>query len=101
VLLPLYLRDQLLDVVQAPACFQSQFVRLGMIGMRPCRFLNCLQTGAQRLIYNAPERTAQSPRNRSCPVQNVVIDRQCCSHGIILASRDMMSQHHFRAHASA
>lgn len=53
--LPLNLRDQLLDVVETPACLQSQFAGVSMIRSGSRRFFYRLQTGAKRFIHNPPE----------------------------------------------
>ena len=86
MLLPLNLRDQLLDVVKTPSLLQSKFARTGMVGSGASRFLHHLQAGAERLIHHASERTVQSAGKRSRPVENVVVYGQCCSHDCIIAS---------------
>ena len=56
MVLPLDLREQLLDIVQAPACSQAEFAGAGVIRTTLCGSLNRLQTGAKGLIYHPPER---------------------------------------------
>jgi hypothetical protein len=80
VVLPLNLRDQFLNIVQAPARSQRQFVGSGAIRAGSCRFLNRFQTGTKRLIHHPSKGSAQFLGNGSRSVQNVVVYGQCRSH---------------------
>jgi len=71
--LPFNLRDQFLDIIQTPACFQPQFMGPGMVGTGLCRLRNRFQTGTKRLIYHTPERRTHLFCNRSRPIQYIIV----------------------------
>jgi hypothetical protein len=73
MVLPLDLRQQFLDIVQASAGFQSQFVGSGSIGSGSRGFRNGLKTGANRLIDYLPEGSAKPLCDRSRSVQNIIV----------------------------
>ena len=94
MVLPLDLRQKLMDVVQIPSGLQPQFMGAGLIESSLRGFLDGMKTGSNRLIDHPPERSVQPLRNRSSSVQNIVIDGECGSHDGIVASHTMMSRHH-------
>jgi len=80
VILPLDLRQEHLDVVQIPSCFQPHLVGAGAIGPNARRILNRLQSGTQRLINHTAKGHIELCRNSFGFVQNVVVYGKCCSH---------------------
>jgi len=93
MVLPLYLRQQFVDIVKTPAGFQPHLMGSGLIGSDSGRLLNGFKPGANRLIDHLPEGSVKLLCNRSSSVQNIVIYSQCRSHVGILASFYMMSRH--------
>ena len=67
-------RQQLLDIVQTPACSQTELAGFGTVRAAFRRSFNGLQAGAKRFVDHLPERRAQFLGNRSRPVQNIVVD---------------------------
>ena len=61
MILPLDLRQQFLDIVEIPAGFESQLMRLGMIRSLFRRLLNAVKPGTQSLIDYPPEGSAEPP----------------------------------------
>jgi len=95
MILPLDLRQERLDVVQIPPGFQSHFMGTRAIGLGLRRHLNRLQSGTQRFIHHPAKGYMKFAGNRFCFVYNIIVDIQCCSHNVIIASYNMMSRHHF------
>jgi hypothetical protein len=86
VVLPLNLRDQFLNIVQAPACSQPQFVRSGAIRAGSRRFINRHQTGAKRLVHHPSKGNVERPGNTSSSAQEIVVYGQRHSHDVTASS---------------
>jgi len=80
MIFPLNPGDQFLDVVQIHPLSQSHPVRPGPIGPSPRRCLNRLKSGSKRFIDYPTEWRIQPLGRQARPIEDIVVNRQCCSH---------------------
>lgn len=80
MILPVGLRDQLLDIIQISAGFQSEFTGARAIRTSLCRLLQCWQPRAKCLVHNSSEGSVHSARKGFRHVNHIIIYGQCRSH---------------------